>query len=450
MKYTQKYKAAAILAIGAIILPLAAGWLAPNASAESAIITSGNPYYTKVSAPVLKPLWSFTTAAVNNPQSTQTVTALAENGTVFALQNNYKLIALKAATGKKIWEFGSALAPLFIYNSGNIYGLTQKGSLYAVKENGTKLWSTDLALPNASSIQKIGNTVYVTQGIYLAAVDAASGKLKWKINLNSGYYGLDQLAQADGVVLRTYIGESVLALSTLVAYDAESGKKLWEQYRHELPLAIKDGLLYSVKNLAVLDEDPVNRKIPVSVINVKTGEIKGERQYRWTETANPDIGFRSGGAYGSAFLDGDSLYIFQGDTLARYDFWKYSADGTPQQVWEQAILESEAPLYKVHQQRMLFINYGDQSLAALKLANGQVMRLPAGENPAVQLDIFGSTIYTGQSDGLFHAYDFISYKPLFTVNTGSRDFAPTLKTGSTLIVRSGGKLMGVKLPASIK
>ncbi|WP_054940466.1 PQQ-binding-like beta-propeller repeat protein [Paenibacillus ihuae] len=450
MLHLRIRKIVSAVAAAAILLPLAGSWLVPNASAEPAEVSTGNPYYTKVSAPVIKPLWSFPTATVKDPQAKQAVTALAENGTVFALQKNYRLTALKAATGKKLWEYGNGLAPLFTYSSGNIYGLTQKGALYAVNQNGKKLWSADLALPNASSIQRIGETVYVTQGIYLAAVDAASGKLKWKVNENSSYYGTDSLADSDGVVLRTYIGESVISLSSLVAYDAQTGKKLWEQYRHYMPLAIKDGLLYSEKNLAMLDEDPVNRKIHISVISLKTGQIKGERLYRWTVKADPDIGFRSGGAYGSSFLDGNNLYVFRGETFARYDFWNYTADGKPEQVWQQSILESEYPLGKVLQQRMLYFNYSDQTFAALKLANGQVMRLSPGENPTVQFDIFSSTIYTGQSDGLLHAYDLVSYKPLFTVNAGSRDFASTLKTGNILIVRNSGKLLGIKLPASIQ
>lgn len=451
MKHTIFQRMISTAVITAVILPFAGGLPAPGVSAESAAVSTGNPYYSKVSAPVRKPLWSFTSAATSTPQSSQSVTAVAENGMVFALQKNYKLVALKAATGQKLWEYGSALAPLFTYSNGTIYGLTQKGALYAVKENGTKLWSADITLPNASNITRIGSVIYVIQRSTIAAVDAASGKIKWKITeANSNYYGLEQLTESDGVVLRSYIGESTLALPALAAYDAKTGKKLWEQYRQSFPLAIKDGLLYSEKRLEMLDDDPVNRKILISVLNVKTGELKGERFYRWTDTKSADRMFQSRAAYGSAFLESDQLYVFQGEKIARYDFWKYTEDGKPAQVWEQSLMENEVPLNKVLQQRMLYYNYSSGSLSAMKLANGQFLRLNEGENPVVQLDIFGNAIYAGQSDGLFHVYDLLSFKPLFTVNAGSRDFLPSLKTGNMLIVRSGGKLLGVRLPASVK
>ncbi|MNW20381.1 hypothetical protein D3C71_2207620 [compost metagenome] len=68
----------------------------------------------------------------------------------------------------------------------------------------------------------------------------------------------------------------------------------------------------------------------------------------------------------------------------------------------------------------------------------------------MQAAIFGKGVYVGQSDGLLHAYDLISSKPVFTVRTGSREFGPLLKTGGMLLVQSGGKLHGIKLPASLK
>lgn len=87
---------------------------------------------------------------------------------------------MNAATGKKLWEFGSGLAPLFTYNNGFIYGLTQSGSLYAVSEAGKKAWSASITLPKATNIQRLGSTIYVTQEEQLAAVDAVTGKIKWK------------------------------------------------------------------------------------------------------------------------------------------------------------------------------------------------------------------------------------------------------------------------------
>ncbi|WP_379152724.1 PQQ-binding-like beta-propeller repeat protein [Paenibacillus sp. sgz5001063] len=440
-----------VLAGMGITLPLYAGELLPAASAEKAEVSIGNSFYTKVTAPVLKPLWSITTATVPNDIPSPSVTAVAENGKVFALQQNKKLVALNAATGKKLWEYGIALAPMFTYSKGTIYGLTQTGSLYAVTESGRKVWTTSLSLPNASSIQQLGATIYVTEGRQLAAVEASTGRLKWKIAENSSYEGYTDLNEEDGVLIRLYTSAGVLTFPSIIAYDSQTGKKLWEQYRQSMPLAIRDGLLYSVKSLEMLDEDPVNRKVLVSIFNLKSGQIKGERNYRWTDNNTPpDGGFRSGGAYGTAFLDGDNLYVMQGRKVARYNFWNYTENGKPLKQWDQPLSGSIFPLYKVIQDRLMYYNYSDQTLIAMKLANGQVINMKQGENPSVQMDIFGQAMYIGQSDGLFHAYDIISQKPLFTVRTSSREFQPSLKTGNILIVRSGGTMTGIQLPAGIQ
>jgi outer membrane protein assembly factor BamB len=112
--------------------------------------------------------------------------------------------------------------------------------------------------------------------------------------------------------------------------------------------------------------------------------------------------------------------------------------------------EKDYPLNQVHQQRMLYSNYDTGTLSALKLGNGQSVVLNNGENPVVQTDLFGNVVYSGQSDGLFHAYDMMTLKPIFTVNTGSRNFAPSLKTGGMLMIRTDNKLLAIKLPSSIK
>ncbi|WP_340009050.1 PQQ-binding-like beta-propeller repeat protein [Paenibacillus sp. FSL K6-0276] len=441
-----------VIAVASIALPLTSSASMSVIFAEKAVISTSNPYYNEVKAPLLVPVWSSPLAILKEDRTTgQDVTALAENGKVFALQQNKKLVALNATTGKKMWEFGSALAPLFTYSNGFIYGLTQSGSLYAVNEAGKKAWSASLSLPKATNIQRLGSTIYVTQEEQLAAVDAVSGKIKWKVEEKSGNFtGLTELMETDGVVIRSYLSQGALTTTGLAAYDSLTGKKLWDQTRQWWPLAVKDGLLYSITNTLMMDDDTVNRNVKVSVFNVKTGELKGERLYKWTDTENKDGAFTFGGVNGTAFLDGNDFYIFQGRKLVKYDFWNYSAEGKPVQTWTSMAKEKDYPLNQVHMQRMLYSNYDTGTLSALKLGNGQVVVLNNGENPVVQTDLFGNVVYSGQSDGLFHAYDMLTLKPIFTVNTGSRNFAPSLKTGGMLMIRTDNKLLAIKLPSSIK
>lgn len=70
----------------------------------------------------------------------------------------------------------------------------------------------------------------------------------------------------------------------------------------------------------MMDDDAVNRNVKVSVFNVKTGELKGERLYKWTDTENKDGAFTFGGVNGTAFLDGNDFYIFRAKSLLNMIF----------------------------------------------------------------------------------------------------------------------------------
>jgi outer membrane protein assembly factor BamB len=116
-----------------------------------------------------------------------------------------------------------------------VYGLTKSGSLYGISEGGKKIWSAALSYPNASSIELIGSTLYVTQAEQLAAVDAVTGKIKWKISEDSNIYiGLTDVTETEGVLIRNYISEGAISLVEIVAYEAKTGKKLWEKYRQSI------------------------------------------------------------------------------------------------------------------------------------------------------------------------------------------------------------------------
>lgn len=85
----------------------------------------------------------------------------------------------------------------------------------------------------------------------------------------------------------------------------------------------------------MLDDDPVNRKIKIAAFNLRTGALKGERTYGWTDNAVTDGIYHGGGSYGSAFLNGNDLYIHQGQRLALYDFNNYVPGAEPVKKWAQ-------------------------------------------------------------------------------------------------------------------
>ncbi|GGF88269.1 hypothetical protein GCM10010912_36920 [Paenibacillus albidus] len=446
----ENFKKLSCTVCAALMLPLGGG--GEIAQAEEAAVRTSNIYYQQVDAPVVQPAWSLSIARPKVVDNLEPVTAIAENGKVFMMQPNGKLAALKAATGTKLWEFGSQLAQRMVYNNGSIYGMTSAGALYKVKEeNGSKVWSAALSYGAADSITVTGGTVYVTQGQKMAAVDAATGKIKWRIaeDPNNYYYG-SKPQEAEDVVVRNYAVSGAITVSLVAVYDKTTGTKLWEASRQQAPLVIKDGILYSERELFMLDDDPVNRKIRIAAFNLRTGTLKGERTYSWTDKAATDGVYHGGGSYSFAFLNGNDLYIHQGQRLALYDFRNYVSGAEPVKKWAQESYDQRTPLGLVHQDRIYFTDENSHGLIAMKLATGQYVRFDQGENDSVQSAVFGKGVYVGQSDGLLHAYDLMSTKPVFTVRTGSREFGPLLKTGDMLLIQSGGKLFGIKLPASLK
>ncbi|MDH2334080.1 MULTISPECIES: outer membrane protein assembly factor BamB family protein [Paenibacillus] len=439
------------LALASIGLPLISDGFTEKASAEqSAVSMSNAAYSTTIQAPVIKPSWSFPVIPIDRNRYPDQAVAIAENGKVFAVDSNHRLVALEASSGRKLWQYGDQLTPVLTYNKGIIYGMTRSGSIYAVTEAGKKVWSTPLGFTEAYGIQRIGPTIYIMQSVQTAAIDAVSGKVKWKISEDkNSYSGLGEIMETDGVLIRNYNVQGSLTFEQINAYDAKTGKKLWDSFRSSFPLAVKDGIVYSVANTFMIDDDPVNRKVTIAQYDLKTGESKGDRQYRWTEAENKDGTFQSGGIYGSAFLYGKDLYVFQGKILASYDFWNYKPDSKPARKWAQNGYDQLVPLLSIHEGRMFYQDFSTSRLTAMKLSSGQFIHYD-GDNPTVQADVFGKGVYVGQSDGVFHGYDLMSLKPVFAVNTGSRSFGPTLKSGGMIFIQSGNRLLGVKLPASLK
>lgn len=419
-------------------------------SAEKAIMSvhnqSGN-----INVPIVKPAWTIAvdkSPSVNSNMDQQQ--AVAEDGKVFAFANK-QLIAVNAVTGKKIWSYGDQLQPVIIYHQGILIGLTQDHKIYALDaKSGKKKWVTSIKWTEDTSLVPQNDTLYVLQPQTTHSIDLKSGKLNWSADEPSsvGGSGTD-IIESDGVVIRSFVVQGALSYIQTDGFDQQTGKKLWDISYQSFPLAVKDGLVYSVFYNFALDTNTMyERHHIVNVFNVKTGEKKGERMYKWKLPADYNNPGLRGGMNGSMFLDGDDLYVFQGNVIAKYDFANYKLDGKPIQKWI-APSDVTSPLPTIHQGRMFFRSSSDLFLSGMKLKDGQQIGW-YGDNPAAQIDMYGNGIYSAQTDGVFYAYNLLTTSPVLSVITGSRYYGPTLKTGQMAIIQAEGKLIGITIPTALK
>ncbi|MGO4547221.1 PQQ-binding-like beta-propeller repeat protein [Paenibacillus sp. 2TAB23] len=419
--------------------------------AEKPVISfnTGNP---GIQTPFVQPSWS---VKVDNWYSFYTSSDLitTAEGKVFTFRDQ-KLIALNAQTGKTIWTFNDHVYSLFVYHEGVIYGNLIGGDLFALSaSSGKKLWQSSVKIERPNAIEAFGDTLYALIDNYTFAVHVKTGKQLW---VNSGsqdttepkeaYYTSSGMMDAGDILLRAItLNEPTQTTRQLHAIDKKTGKTLWNMNNQDAPFKIEGGLAYSIiyNNQPIVDD--AERSITVNVINVKTGQIKGSRDYRWNVTTDS---YNEYGGNAPHYLNGNDFYIHQNGIIARYDFKNYKPGGKPLQTYGEPSYNQGSPLYKVHRGRILFRTRQD-SLFSIKTVNGQDMSW-TGDNPSALTAIYGKGVYLAQTDGILHAIDFDSGKPQFRVKTGARQYDQILKEDGFLIIQTPGKLIGVKLPSAFK
>jgi outer membrane protein assembly factor BamB len=165
--------------------------------------------------------WSFTTAPFPNVLSSPAVA----NGVVYVGSNDYKVYALDATDGTKLWEFaagGRVDSSPAVANGVVYFGSWTDGKVYALDaQTGTKLWEFTTGGGVYSSPAVANGVVYIgsTDGkVY--ALDANTGAKVWEFTTGNDI--TSSPAVANGIV---YIGSFD---HKLYALNAQTGDKLWE------------------------------------------------------------------------------------------------------------------------------------------------------------------------------------------------------------------------------
>jgi len=313
-------------------------------------------------------------------------------------------------------------------------------------QSNTSTWidtwlRTEVLVPTA-------DTLYVIKGSITFALDKATGKLRWKADEPAAEgHGNDYFEEANGVILRTFPVQGALSSVQLNAYDKKTGKKLWGVFGQGEAVRVKDGLVYSVDyyspRLGDYQSEPA-RKLTINAYNLRTGEKKGSREYSWTLPGEPPYDW---GSHGALVSDG-KLYVEQADKIAEYDFDAYKAGAAPLRTFQRPYGD-EWTLLRIAQDRLFYRNTATGELTGIKLANGQDVGWN-GDAPVSQIDVYCKGMYRSQRNGTLLGINMLTANAVFKVKTGADRHNTTLKTGNMIIIQAEGRLLGVKLPASLQ
>ena len=442
------------IAAGVLAGLLVTSSLSLPVNAEKANISSNNgAVFSKIKVPELKPSWSLkvdnTLDQIDNASSGNN--AAAEDGKVFTFVGK-KLLAVDAKTGKQLWSYGKNLVPYIVYDNGVIYGISGDNKPFALNaKTGKVKWLSKSSTfideqLGMEAIVPTSDSLYVIKGSATFAFDKTTGKLRWKAD-EPGGNGSDYLEESNGVILRTFLVQGALTNVQLDAFDKKTGKKLWGVFGQGEAIRIKDGLVYSVDYHSQLmtdyDSHP-ERKVIVNIYNLKTGVKKGTREYNWKRSGEPPYPY----GQGNILVHGDKIYIQQAEKVAEYDFDAYKPNPVPIRTYKIPYGDNWT-LIDLVQDRLIFKNDSTNEITGIKMVSNRQVGW-YGDAPFAQIDVYQKGVFLAQRNGTLLGINLLTTKPVFRVTTGSDLHGTTLKTGDMIIIQAEGKLIGVKLPASLK
>ena len=149
----------------------------------------------------LKPVWSFSTSAINGHEAAPIV----HDGVMFVATPGSQVIAIEAATGAVLWRYRRPLGPTVINRH-----------------------------PTTRGVGLLGDKVFLAASdAVLMALDARTGRTVWSTtvadNRGGHYMSLAPLV-ANGKVLVGTSGGELGIRGFIAAYDPDTGKELWRTY----------------------------------------------------------------------------------------------------------------------------------------------------------------------------------------------------------------------------
>ncbi|MEV5963506.1 PQQ-binding-like beta-propeller repeat protein [Kribbella sp. NPDC051952] len=347
------------------------------------------------------------------------------------------------AAGQRLaWSFrtkGTFLTGSPAIVNGIVYAGTRdengdgNSAVHAVSlATGKKLWSYTVPSSVHGSVAVSDGLVYVpTLRGTLFAVDAKTGKLKWRHDPEAapegnnqrtyGYYGV---TVADGKVLfpyQTRFGEAATGL--LLALDAKTGQRVWAAPMSGATMsdgtpAVSDGRVY-------VGNETADRVI---AYDLKTGA----KVWQATESLG---GWQDGipsAADGKVFI-GSNNGIVARDGATGATLWSYTSSHS------SLVSSGATPAAAAIKGNTVYMSFPSGAVTALNATTGAVIwdqLLPGSlyrggsfTSPALS----GNTLFVGANSGGFYALDARTGQPLWSQDIGTWVSAGPAVSGNTVV-----------------
>lgn len=418
----------------------------PEGTANAAPRTTflGNNWGLSVKVPAVKPVWTLEIdkRAEESSSTNDPVYAAASGGKIFTLKKG-QLLAINAKTGKTVWKSGSGLSRVITAAQNRVYTVSSAGKISAFDAgSGKVLWTSAVKVSDIGQVAVDTARVIVMTNGDLKALNVKDGKLLWTDNYEWPIQG-PLLLEGDTVLAEGY-ESGAYSYTVLHAFNGKTGKSIWRNTNHALPISIEGGKAIAQKQSTLLEQLPLTT---LDTLDLKTGKVLQSTAY------NPEkidvTKEEPGGGGGEAWIAGGKLYINMGAKVYAYPQNADPSKTAPVLYTPQGVGKTLRYAAGPHEGRILFTD--DYSLYGVKLADKMTVSYPMGvEQPVARAELIGRGMYTALADGSVVAVNLATAKPVLKLETGGRVFGRTILESGMIVVQTEGRLLAIKEPQALK
>jgi|HigsolmetaGSP12D_1036236.scaffolds.fasta_scaffold00535_3 outer membrane protein assembly factor BamB len=434
---------------GAFAAALAAAQITPGQAGATwtgdplASYDAGAAYSFENTVPFAAPIWTVNIGKPSEGARGEERIAIG-NGRFYRIQDG-KLIAADLKTGKTLWKYGANLRGLPLLAGGDVYAAAADGKVHRVSGStgrAVRVYSFGLK-PAAQDPQPVhglsvaGDALYVLSAKGLYSIDAATGRQNW---LSDGFLPYETPRIIGDIALVPAVESGAITVTTFYAIDRKTGKMLWRlEGSHEGPLAVWGDRLYFRDTWP--PSDSTRYAAQVDAVDLRSGQIVES----YPLVPIPDGADPLSQYARKVVMDGRDAYVEASDG----SIYRYDLNAGPAAVPPAVFRGQGAWIAGPYDGKLFFRKQDGIGLYAVKMFDRTTVDYPGLDNPVSRLDLIGSGMVVGQTDGEIYVVNVGTARALFRFQTSARSFGPFRVAGNALLVTAEDKLYAFRLPAEL-